>query len=104
MSDADLWAAWRFWMVVATLIVLVAAGLLVTIWLTARSILAHAGRALRAAERIRVSTLPIWELQTSQEAADQLLATVRSIETKGGALVAALEAAPMGAREGDERR
>ena len=38
MTSADLWAAWRLWMLVASAIVLVAAGLLITIWLTARSI------------------------------------------------------------------
>ena len=30
MTDADLWAAWRVWMLVASLIILVAAALLVT--------------------------------------------------------------------------
>lgn len=91
MSDADLWASWRLWMLVAVIIILVAAGLLITIWLTARSILAHALRAHAAAERIRVHTLPIWEIQTTNEVAAGILATVQSIEAKGGALAAALE-------------
>lgn len=91
MTDADLWAAWGFWMVVAGVIILIAAALLVTIWLTARSILAHAVRALRAAEAIRQNTLPIWELQTSNEVAEGLLETVRSIEAKGASLAEALE-------------
>lgn len=90
MDDAQLWTSWRLWIAVAAVIVLVAAALLITIWLTARSIHAHAVRALTAAERIRVNTLPIWELQTSNEVAEQLLATVQSIEAKGGKLVAAL--------------
>ena len=90
MSDQELWRAWGLWMGVATVIILVAASLLITIWLTARSILAHAVRALNAAERIRTNTLPIWELQTSNEAAQQLLETVNSIEAKGGALAQAL--------------
>ena len=42
MTDADLWAAWRLWLMLAVAIILVAAALLITIWLTARSILAHA--------------------------------------------------------------
>ena len=91
MTDADLWAAWRLWMIVATVIIVVAAALLITIWLTARSILAHAVRALNAAEKIRQQTLPIWELQTSNDVAEELLATVRSIEAKGGKLVEELE-------------
>lgn len=91
MSDAELLAAWRFWMVVAAAIVLVAAALLLTIWLTARSILAHAVRALQAAEAIRQNTLPIWELQTSNEVAEGLLASVQRIEAKAAKLAEALE-------------
>ena len=96
MTDDALWASWRFWMVVATLIILIAAALLITIWLTARSILAHAVRALQAAEAIRRHTLPIWELETSNEVAAGILETVESIEAKSGALAAALES-PAGA-------
>ncbi len=91
MTDTELWSAWWLWMGVATLVILIAAALLVTIWLTARSILAHARRALAAAERIRESTMPIWALETTNEVAGEILETVQSIEAKGGALVAALE-------------
>jgi len=91
MSDAELWAAWRLWMMVAVAVILIAATLMVTIWLVARGILAHAVRALKAAGRIREQTQPIWELQTSNEVAEELLATVRSLEAKGGKLAAALE-------------
>lgn len=92
MTDADLWAAWRLWMGVAAVIVLVAAALLVTILLAARSILRHAGRALAAAEAIRGNTLPVWELETSNEVAGDLLTTVEAIETKATRLAEALEA------------
>ena len=90
MTDAELWAAWRFWMVVAAAIIAVAAALLVTIWLTARRILADARRALAAAEAIRQHTLPIWEVQTTNEVAEQILATVKSIEARAAHLVEAL--------------
>jgi hypothetical protein len=93
MTDADLWAAWRFWMIVAGAIVLVAAALLVTIWLTARRILADATRALHAAEGIRQTTAVIWELQTTNEVGEQLLATVKSIEARAGHLVDTLSRA-----------
>jgi hypothetical protein len=99
MTDAELWAAWQLWMIVAGVIVLVAAALLVTIWLTARSIVAHATRALRAAEVIRLNTRSIWELQTTNEVAERLRDTVRAIEAKGARLVEALEShAPAGGR------
>lgn len=91
MSDAELWAAWRMWIIVATLAVLVAAGLLVAILVTARRILGEALRALRAVEVIRTNTQPIWELQATNQVAEQILQTVEAIEQKGGALVRALE-------------
>jgi len=91
MSTAELWAAWRLWMLVAAAIIVVAAALLVTIWLTARSIAAHATRALKAAEAIRDNTRVIWELQTTNEVADQIRDTVCDIEAKVAKLIAVLE-------------
>ena len=91
MTDAELWAAWRLWMLVATAVILVAAALLVTIWLTARSITTHARRALAALEEIRANTRVIWELQTTNEMAEELHDTVRDIEAKSTALSEALE-------------
>ena len=90
MTDADLWAAWRIWLGVAVVVVLLAAALLIAITVTARSILREALRAKAAAEAIRVNTLPIWQLQSTNEVAAHLLATVQSIEAHGGALAAAL--------------
>lgn len=90
MTDADLWGAWRLWLGVAVIVIALAAALLVAIIVTARKIAAEAVRARHAAEAIRVNTLPIWQLQTSNEVAEQLLATVRSIEANGGALADAL--------------
>lgn len=91
MSDAELWASWRMWIVVATVVVLLAAGLLITILLTARRILAEAVRALRAVDVIQKNTQPVWELQTTNEVAERILKTVESIEHNGGALVGALD-------------
>ena len=91
MTDSELWSAWRLWMVLATVIILVAATLLIMIWRTARGIYAEALRALRAAERIRENTNPIWALETTNEVAAEMLETVQHIEQNGGALAAALE-------------
>ncbi len=90
MTDAELWAAWRMWMGVAAVVILIAAALLITIWLTARRILLDAVRALNAAEKIRAQTQPIWALQDTNEIAEGILETVQAIETKGGALAGAL--------------
>jgi hypothetical protein len=94
MSDTDLWAAWQFWLGVAVVVVALAAALLIAIIATARGIVAEAVRARNAAEAIRVNTLPIWELQTSNEVAADLLSAVQSIESHGGALAAALTHKP----------
>jgi hypothetical protein len=91
MSDADLWASWSVWMGVGSLVVLVAAALLVTIWLTARSIAGHARRAVVALEAIRDNTRAIWALQTTNEVAEELRDTVRDIEAKATALAEALQ-------------
>ncbi|HEY7516742.1 MAG TPA: hypothetical protein VIE36_00495 [Methylomirabilota bacterium] len=90
MTTADLWAAWRVWMAVAAVVVLIAASLLITIWLTARSIAAHATRARRAVEGIRDNTRVIWELQTTNSVAEQIRDTVCAIETKSRTLEEAL--------------
>ena len=91
MTDAELWSLWRLWMAVGLAVVVVAAALLVTIWLTARSIAGHAGRAIGALEAIRDNTRSIWELQTTNEVAEELRATVRDIESKATVLAEALQ-------------
>jgi ABC-type thiamin/hydroxymethylpyrimidine transport system permease subunit len=91
MTDAELWIAWRLWMVVATVVIAIAATLLVIIWRTARGIRTEALRALAAAEQIRANTMPIWALSTTNDVAANILTTVEQIEQKGGALAAALE-------------
>ena len=91
MTSAELWAAWRLWMVVAAVIILVAAALLITIWLTARRIAAHAARALKAVEAIRDNTRVIWQLQTTNEVSEQIRDTVCEIESKATKLIDALQ-------------
>ena len=91
MTDAELWAAWRIWMGVATVVILIAASLLIIIWLTARRILGDAVRALGAVEAIRAQTQPIWALEETNHIAEDILTTVRAIEAKGGALAGALQ-------------
>ena len=91
MTDADLVASVRLWMMVALVVVVIAATLLILIWRTARGIYVEALRALAAAERIRENTNPIWALQTTNEVATTMLETVQHIEMNGGALAGALE-------------
>ena len=98
MTDADLWATWRLWMAIATAIIVVAAGLLITILITAKRILAEAVRALNAAEAIRGNTQAIWGLQATNEVAERMQATVDRIAAKGEALAGALHGVTAGGR------
>jgi hypothetical protein len=90
MTDTDLYRLWHLWLAVAGAIVVVAAALLVAIWLTARGIEREARRALRAVERIRAATAPIWQLDETNRVADELLAAARDLETHGGQIASAL--------------
>ena len=98
MTDAELWGRWQVWMGVAAVLVLAAAGLLITILITARRILAEAERTLAAAESIRAHTQPIWALQQSNEVAVRILETVGRIRTKSGGLAEAVQGSAVGGR------
>lgn len=91
MTDAQLWSAWQLWMGVATVVILIAAGLLITIWLTAKTILKDAVRALHAVDAIRAQTQPLWALEETNLVAEDILKTVQAIEKKGGLLAGALQ-------------
>ena len=90
MTDADLFRLWYLWLATGGAIVVVAAVLLVTIWLTARGIEREARRALAAVERIGAATRPIWKLDDTNQVADELLAAARDLEAHGGAIAATL--------------
>ena len=90
MTDAELFRFWYLWLAIGGVIVVIAAALLVAIWLTARGIENEARRALLAVERIRTSTQPIWALDSTNQVADELLAAARDLEAHGGMIVSAL--------------
>jgi cob(I)alamin adenosyltransferase len=90
VTDAELYRLWQVWLAVGGAVVVVAASLLVTIWLTARAIHREARRALSAVEQIRAATKPIWRLDDTNRVADELLAAARDLETHGGQIAAAL--------------
>lgn len=91
MTDAQLWSAWQVWMAVATVVIVIAASLLIVIWLTAKTILEDAVRALHAVDAIRAQTQPLWALEDTNLVAEDILTTVQAIETKGGLLAGALQ-------------
>jgi NAD(P)-dependent dehydrogenase (short-subunit alcohol dehydrogenase family) len=90
MTDAELYTIWFIGLAIAVVVVLIAAGLLIAILLTARSIRGHAQRALAAVEQIAEDTAVIWALDDTNSVAGDLLATVESIEEHGGRIAGAL--------------
>lgn len=91
----------RYWYIGAatvTAIVAVVAALLLAIIATARSILANAKRALSVAEEIVKTTAPIWELETTNAVAGQLLEEVEAIAQHATSIANQLEAPPVQAR------
>lgn len=90
MTERDRLLFWRLTLAAAA-IVGVVAGLLLAIIATARSILGNAGRALDTADEIVSTTRPIWQLEQTNVAASQLLATARAIEQHATEVADALE-------------
>lgn len=75
----ELFLDWGFWYLVGIAVVLIAAALLITILLVARSIAGHAERALAAGARIEENTRAIWALQDALEG-------MRTIHERAGAV------------------
>lgn len=91
IADSELLSDWTIGLVLAAVVVVVVVALLLTILVTARRILGAAVRALNAVERIRVNTLPLWDLTTTNQVARDLLLGARSIRRHAAALAGALE-------------
>lgn len=73
MTEKQFLRRWYTSLTAGVAIVAAVAGLLVAIIGTARSILHHAGRALAIANEIVANTRPIWDLETTNRVAVQLL-------------------------------
>ncbi len=93
MSSTDLYASWYMWLGIAGAIVVVAAGLLITVWLAARRILKLALQALDLVKQIQANTNSVWELQTTNRLAGEVLETAQSIREHAGQVAEALHAA-----------
>lgn len=84
--------AWRTGLTVAGVVVGAVAALLLAIIAVARSIEGNVRRAKAAAEAIVRNTRAIWELDTTNKAAAELLETARAIERHATEVADALEA------------
>ncbi len=93
MSDAELYATWYMWLGVAAGVVVIAAGLLLAIWMYARRILRLAVAALGLVKEIRANTMSIWTLEETNQVAVKILERAQAIHEHGGAVAEALHAA-----------
>ena len=100
MSDADLYSTWTIALVLAGVVVLIAAGLLIGVWMAARRVAKLAVVALSVVEQIKANTASVWALQSTNEVAVGLLDEANSILTHAGGVAHALhEAGAAGASD-----
>lgn len=92
MTESEFLSRWYLGLGIAVVVVLLVAILVIAIILVARSILNTAAQALGIANQIVVKTQPIWELETTNAVAVELLEGAQAIETHAGQVAAALEA------------
>lgn len=97
MTKKSFLGKWYLGMGIASLVVAVVAALLLTLIKTARSILQNATHALGVAKEIVANTQPVWELNTTNAVAADILGGARSIEQHATQIADALETpAPAG--------
>jgi len=92
MTKKEFVRNWYSGMGIAALIVAVVAALLLVIIKTARDILGNATHALGVANEIVANTQPIWELDTTNAVAAQLLTGAQAIEKHATQIADTLEA------------
>ncbi|WP_373516071.1 hypothetical protein [Persicitalea sp.] len=90
MNDADFYNKFYLGLAIAGAVVVIAATLLILIWVAARRILKLAHVALGIVVNIKQNTLSIWELQHTNHKALGILEEAEGIETKAGAVAHAL--------------
>lgn len=90
MTDSELYGLFYVGLAIAAVVILAAAGLLIAVWLTARSILGHAAEALEAAQKTADDTQIIWELEETNRVAGEILMGAESIEAHGAEIVKAV--------------
>ena len=87
INDAELFANWYLWLVIAAVIIVAAAVLLIAVWFAAKRILTLAVAALGLVKQIRSNTQCVWKLADTNQTAGYILNTARSIHGHGGTTV-----------------
>lgn len=94
MSEKAFLKNWYTGLAIAAGIVTAVAALLLAIIGVARGILNNASRALDTANQIVTNTKPIWQIEKTNSAANQLLDGARSIEHHATSIADALDPPP----------
>ena len=90
MNDAELFTHWYIALGIATVVVLIAASLLIAVWLAARRILKLAIAALGLVTQIKENTQSIWNLKDTNTTAVKILTTATAIKNHGALVAQAL--------------
>ena len=86
MNDAEYYREFYIALAIAGAIVVIAATLLILIWVAARRILKLANAALGIVVNIKQNTLSIWELQNTNHKAVDILNEANTILGSAGAV------------------
>lgn len=81
MENSELLNNWFMGLVIVTLIVIIAATLLILIWLSARRILKITPIALKVVKEIQKNTNCIWELEKTNNIAGKIHLETEAIST-----------------------
>lgn len=90
MNDATYYKEFYIALAIAGAIVIIAATLLILIWIAARRILKLANAALGIVINIKQNTMSIWELQNTNHKAVDILNEADTILSNAGAVATAL--------------
>ncbi len=93
MTDAELFSTWYLWLGLAAVVVVIAAALLIAVWLSARRIRKLAGVALDLVQQIKENTAGVWALEATNETATGILEEAKAIREHAGLVAHALHEA-----------
>ncbi len=91
MENETLFNEWLIGLGLVSVIVVIAAVLLILVFLAAKRILRLAGAALEIVTQIKNNTLPIWELETTNKVAVDIQNEAEAIEAHATLVAEALE-------------
>lgn len=91
MENTELYNEWLIGLAIVGLIVVIAAILLILVWLAAKRILRLAGVALDVVKTIQSNTDSIWELANTNKVATEIQSEAKAIESHAGLVAQALE-------------